>query len=235
MTEYQEPGIEPVEQERRAAESAGEASVPEEGELSAAEGEPVGEEESATPAKVAAGAAAEEPKAVTAEAESGAEEGLAAGQVLETEAEAVETQAEAAETEARAGETPGSEAAAVRGAASAAEPAGAPGGAPGELHRPGMNWYIIHTYSGFEQKVAESLRTRAKAFGFEDKIGQVLIPTEEVVELRGGKKVTSKRLLYPGYVLVQMDERRPVACREIDAEGDGICGRRQGTGAADGG
>jgi len=70
---------------------------------------------------------------------------------------------------------------------------------------PEMKWYIIHTYSGFEQKVADSLKGRAQAFGFANQIGQVLIPTEEVVELRGGKKVTSKRLLYPGYVLVQMD------------------------------
>ena len=67
------------------------------------------------------------------------------------------------------------------------------------------HWYIIHTYSGFEQKVADSLRSRGEAFGFADKIGQVLIPTEEVVELRGGKKVTSKRMLYPGYVLVEME------------------------------
>lgn len=67
------------------------------------------------------------------------------------------------------------------------------------------NWYIIHTYSGFENKVAESLRTRALAFGFADRLGQILIPTEEVVELRNGKKVTSKRLLYPGYVLVEME------------------------------
>jgi len=66
-------------------------------------------------------------------------------------------------------------------------------------------WYILHTYSGFEQKVADSLRNRAEAFGYADKIGQVLIPTEEVVELRGGRKVTSKRLLYPGYVLVEID------------------------------
>jgi transcriptional antiterminator NusG len=66
-------------------------------------------------------------------------------------------------------------------------------------------WFIVHTYSGFEQKVAESLRSRAQAFGFDDKIGQILIPTEEVVELRNGKKVTSKRLVYPGYVLVQME------------------------------
>ena len=69
----------------------------------------------------------------------------------------------------------------------------------------GKNWYIIHTYSGFEQKVADSLRGRAQAFGFADKIGEILIPTEEVVELRGGKKVTSKRMLYPGYVMVQME------------------------------
>jgi transcriptional antiterminator NusG len=67
------------------------------------------------------------------------------------------------------------------------------------------NWYIIHTYSGFEQKVADSLRGRAQAFGYAEKIGQVLIPTEEVVELRGGKKVTSRRMLYPGYVLVEIE------------------------------
>jgi transcriptional antiterminator NusG len=70
---------------------------------------------------------------------------------------------------------------------------------------PAMNWYIIHAYSGFENKVAESLRGRAQAFGFAHRLGQILIPTEEVVELRNGKKVTSKRLLYPGYVLVQME------------------------------
>ena len=76
---------------------------------------------------------------------------------------------------------------------------------PARNRRPPKHWYIIHTYSGFEQKVADSLRTRAQAFGYADKIGQVLIPTEEVVELRGGKKVTSKRMLYPGYVLVEME------------------------------
>ncbi len=70
-------------------------------------------------------------------------------------------------------------------------------------------WYIIHTYSGFERKVAESLRTRAEAFGFDNAIGQILIPEEEVVELRNGKKVTSRRLLYPGYVVCQMAMRNP--------------------------
>jgi transcription termination/antitermination protein NusG len=76
---------------------------------------------------------------------------------------------------------------------------------PDEAAGPPKNWYIIHAYSGFEQKVADSLRTRAQAFGFADRVGQILIPTEEVVELRSGKKVTSKRLLYPGYVLVEME------------------------------
>jgi transcriptional antiterminator NusG len=68
-----------------------------------------------------------------------------------------------------------------------------------------MHWYIVHAYSGFENKVAESLRGRAQAFGFASRVGQILIPTEEVIELRNGKKVTSKRLLYPGYVLVEME------------------------------
>jgi transcriptional antiterminator NusG len=76
---------------------------------------------------------------------------------------------------------------------------------PQEEPGPVMNWYIIHAYSGFENKVAESLRSRAQAFGFAHRVGQLLIPTEEVIELRNGKKVTSKRLLYPGYVLVQME------------------------------
>ena len=84
-------------------------------------------------------------------------------------------------------------------------PDGAGGQAGPESVASLKNWYIIHTYSGFENKVAESLRTRAEAFGFAGKIGQILIPTEEVVELRNGKKVTSKRLVYPGYVLVEME------------------------------
>jgi transcriptional antiterminator NusG len=76
--------------------------------------------------------------------------------------------------------------------------------APPKLAFPDMDWYIIHTYSGFENKVKESLRTRADAFGFGDRIGEILIPTEDVVEMRSGKKVRTKRLLYPGYVLVQL-------------------------------
>jgi len=68
-----------------------------------------------------------------------------------------------------------------------------------------MKWYIIHTYSGFEKKVRESLESRIQAFGLQEKIGKVLIPTEPVTEIRGGKKYTVERMFYPGYVLVQMD------------------------------
>ena len=68
-----------------------------------------------------------------------------------------------------------------------------------------MQWYIIHTYSGFEKKVKESLESRVSAFSLQDKIGRVLIPMENVVEMRGGKKVVSSRMTYPGYVLVEMD------------------------------
>ncbi len=67
------------------------------------------------------------------------------------------------------------------------------------------NWYIIHTYSGFEKKVAETLKSRAEAEGLRDKFGEVLIPTEDVIEMRQGKKVVSSRLFYPGYVLVEME------------------------------
>lgn len=97
-----------------------------------------------------------------------------------------------------------SEAAQPAPAEAAAEPVHAVGAAEPQVG-PEKHWYIIHAYSGFEQKVAESLRTRSQAFGFSDRVGQILIPTEEVVELRNGKKVTSKRLLYPGYVLVEME------------------------------
>jgi transcriptional antiterminator NusG len=70
---------------------------------------------------------------------------------------------------------------------------------------PNMKWYIIHSYSGFERKVRESLESRIHAFGLEEKIGRVLIPTESVTEVRGGKKYTVERMFYPGYVLVEMD------------------------------
>jgi transcription termination/antitermination protein NusG len=92
------------------------------------------------------------------------------------------------------------------GTAEAAPVTGAEPVAGGETPRnPNMRWYIIHAYSGFERKVKESLESRVQAFGLQDKIGKVLIPTESVTEVRGGKKYTSERMFYPGYVLVEMD------------------------------
>lgn len=66
-------------------------------------------------------------------------------------------------------------------------------------------WYIVHTYSGFEKKVSESLRQRVNAYGLQSEIGDVLIPTEDVVEMRGGKRVVSSKRFFPGYILVEMN------------------------------
>ncbi len=67
-----------------------------------------------------------------------------------------------------------------------------------------FQWYIVHTYSGFEERVKETLRQRAEAMGMGDSFGDVEIPTETVVEYRNGKKVETKRKFFPGYILVQM-------------------------------
>ena len=67
------------------------------------------------------------------------------------------------------------------------------------------NWYIVHTYSGFEKKVAESLKQRVQAYGLADEIGEVLIPTEDVVEMRSGRKVVTPKRFFPGYILVEMN------------------------------
>src|SRR5580698_4235780 len=82
-------------------------------------------------------------------------------------------------------------------------------GEPTEQLAPPVNenfkWYIIHAYSGFERKVRESLESRITAFGLQNKIGRIMIPTEPVTELRNGKKYTIERVFLPGYVLVEMD------------------------------
>jgi transcription termination/antitermination protein NusG len=68
-----------------------------------------------------------------------------------------------------------------------------------------MRWYIVHAYSNFERKVAESIKERATAAGLSDLFEQVLVPMEEVVEMRRGRKVSSERKFFPGYVLVKME------------------------------
>lgn len=65
-------------------------------------------------------------------------------------------------------------------------------------------WYVIHVYSGFERKVAQSIEEQVKLAGMADRIEQVLVPTEEVVEVRRGAKVSAERKFFPGYVLVKM-------------------------------
>jgi len=105
-------------------------------------------------------------------------------------------------TEEIKAENNGAQAATENGADAAA----APDAGSATPQNPNMKWYIIHTYSGFERKVKESIESRVRAYPeLEQKIGQVLIPTESVTEVRGGKKYTSERMFYPGYVLVQMD------------------------------
>lgn len=68
-----------------------------------------------------------------------------------------------------------------------------------------LRWYVVHAYSGFEAQVKRSLEDRIKLKGMEDKFGQILVPTEEVIEMRDGQKRKSDRKFFPGYVLVQMD------------------------------
>ena len=70
---------------------------------------------------------------------------------------------------------------------------------------PNHKWYIVHAYSNFEKKVAESIREQARQQGLEDQFSEILVPTEDVVEIRRGRKVNSERKFFPGYVLVKMD------------------------------
>ena len=68
-----------------------------------------------------------------------------------------------------------------------------------------QRWYVIHVYSGFEKKVASSIREQAEQKGLAERFEEVLVPTEEVVEVKRGAKVSSERKFFPGYVLVKMD------------------------------
>jgi transcriptional antiterminator NusG len=76
-----------------------------------------------------------------------------------------------------------------------------PASAGSERHK----WYIVHAYSNFEKKVAEAIRDQARSQGLEDRFSEILVPTEDVVEIRRGRKVNSERKFFPGYVLVKME------------------------------
>ncbi len=96
-----------------------------------------------------------------------------------------------------------------QGATSVALSEGEVDGEVAEILAPPANekfkWYIIHAYSGFERKVKESLEGRIQAFGLQQRIGRIEIPTEPVTEIVNGKKKTTEKVFLPGYVLVEMD------------------------------
>jgi len=79
-------------------------------------------------------------------------------------------------------------------------------------------WYVVHAYSGFEKSVAQSLRERIVRAGMEDRFGDVLVPTEEVMEMRSGQKRRSERKFFPGYVLVQIATHSEAGIPRMDSE-----------------
>ena len=70
---------------------------------------------------------------------------------------------------------------------------------------PRHKWYIVHAYSNFEKKVADAIREQARTQGLEDRFSDILVPTEDVVEIRRGRKINAERKFFPGYVLVKME------------------------------
>lgn len=79
-------------------------------------------------------------------------------------------------------------------------------------------WYVVHAYSGFENQVRRSLEDRVQRSGLQDRFGQVLVPTEEVIEMRHGQKRKSERKFFPGYVLVQIETSVDGRSMRIDDE-----------------
>ncbi len=76
---------------------------------------------------------------------------------------------------------------------------------PARTANPHHKWYIVHAYSNFEKKVAEAIRDQARQQGIEDQFTEIVVPTEDVVEIRRGRKINAERKFFPGYVLVKME------------------------------
>ena len=72
------------------------------------------------------------------------------------------------------------------------------------------NWYVVHAYSGFEKNVARALQERVNLSSYQENFGEILVPTEEVVEMRGGQKRRSERKFFPGYVLIKVDLNKEI-------------------------
>lgn len=89
-----------------------------------------------------------------------------------------------------------------------------------DANKPDVNkrWYVVHAYSGFEKSVAQALRDRIVRAEMQDRFGEVLVPTEEIVEMRAGQKRRSERKFFPGYVLVQIVTHDEGGIPRIDSE-----------------
>jgi transcriptional antiterminator NusG len=118
-----------------------------------------------------------------------------AADVDEAEASAEAEGAAEAEVDAEAAVEEVAEVEAVAKAAAPAPP----------VEDDGMRWYVIHTYSGYERKVKQSLEERVRTLGLEDQVAELLIPTEDVVEMKSGRKVVTAKKFFPGYLLIRMD------------------------------
>jgi transcriptional antiterminator NusG len=117
---------------------------------------------------------------------------------------AVPAEAETARDEPELEEAPAVEAAAGAEALAAGPALEAAGGLPQEEPDDGRKWYVVHCYSGYENKVRHNLEQRIETMGMKDKIFDVVVPTEEEIEVKDGKRRTVERRVFPGYILVQM-------------------------------
>ena len=139
------------------------------------------------------------PAAETTQAEAGEE--VAVEAVADW---AVPAEAEMVRQEPELEEAPAVEAAAEAEALAAGPALEAAGGLPQEEPDDGRKWYVVHCYSGYENKVRHNLEQRIETMGMKDKIFDVVVPTEEEIEVKDGKRRTVERRVFPGYILVQM-------------------------------